>query len=240
MASRLYLSAKNAALLDAELMSTGGFSLDQLMELAGLSCAQAVYKSYPPTEKNRVLVLVGPGNNGGDGLVAARHLKLFGYTPTIYYPKQPNKDIYQRLTTQLHNMNIPFTTDIQSALISTDQILDALFGFSFHPPIKPPFDTVIAMLEKTSKPVVSIDIPSSWTVDAGPPPSSSKPGEDQIGAKFHPKVLVSLSAPKPAAKFFHGERHFLGGRFISSQIAERWNLDLPEYPGVDQVVQLPM
>ena len=65
------LSSKAAAQLDADLMSSGAFSLDQLMELAGLSVASAVYKQYPPTPaKNKLLVLVGPGNNGGDALEA--------------------------------------------------------------------------------------------------------------------------------------------------------------------------
>ncbi len=50
------------------------------MELAGLSVATAIAKTYQPlnNESNTsVLVCCGPGNNGGDGLVAARHLKLF-------------------------------------------------------------------------------------------------------------------------------------------------------------------
>lgn len=47
-------------------MSTQAFSLDQLMELAGLSVAQAIYRVQPPEKdkKNRVLILAGPGNNG--------------------------------------------------------------------------------------------------------------------------------------------------------------------------------
>ncbi|KAK9383459.1 YjeF N-terminal domain-containing protein [Kockiozyma suomiensis] len=234
--TRLFLSAKNAAALDAELMSSGGFSLDQLMELAGLSCAHAVYKSYPPDQKNKVLVIAGPGNNGGDGLVAARHLRLLGYNPVIYYPKRPNKDIYNRLFTQLQNLKVPFTEDFESALQSTDQVLDAIFGFSFHPPIRSPFDAVISLLEKSTKPVISIDIPSSWDVDSGPPEAGN------LGSGFLPQVLISLTAPKPAAKFFVGEghRHFLGGRFISAEIAEKWGFELPAYPGTEQVVELPV
>lgn len=66
----------DAVALDQDLMGPLGFSVDQLMELAGLSVACAVAEQ---TERSKVLVLVGPGNNGGDGLVAARHLHHFGY-----------------------------------------------------------------------------------------------------------------------------------------------------------------
>jgi hydroxyethylthiazole kinase-like uncharacterized protein yjeF len=52
-------------------------AVDQLMELAGLSVACAV--AAESSVGSRVLVLAGPGNNGGDGLVAARHLHHFGY-----------------------------------------------------------------------------------------------------------------------------------------------------------------
>lgn len=66
-----------AVALDQDLMGPLGFSVDQLMELAGLSVACAV--SAERTAPAKVLVLAGPGNNGGDGLVAARHLHHFGY-----------------------------------------------------------------------------------------------------------------------------------------------------------------
>lgn len=57
-----------------------GFSVDQLMELAGLSVAQSVVAEFPPRSYPRVLIIAGPGNNGGDGLVAGRHLHHFGYS----------------------------------------------------------------------------------------------------------------------------------------------------------------
>ena len=69
--------------VDEELMGPLGFSVDQLMELAGLSCATALASEYPPSSHARVLIVCGPGNNGGDGLVAGRHLHHFGYKPQV-------------------------------------------------------------------------------------------------------------------------------------------------------------
>lgn len=70
---------KEAQAVDEELMGPLGFSVDQLMELAGLSVAQSIRAEYPPKSHKRILVIAGPGNNGGDGLVAGRHLYHFGY-----------------------------------------------------------------------------------------------------------------------------------------------------------------
>ncbi|KAK2624101.1 hypothetical protein QTJ16_006735 [Diplocarpon rosae] len=197
------LSAKNAAALDKDLMGIGAFSLDQLMELAGLSVSQAVFHVHPPSRGPRVLVACGPGNNGGDGLVAARHLWHYGYKPTVYYPKQSKNDLYQRLSTQLKNLNIPFTNDFPAALEAADHVIDAIFGFSFAGEVREPFPAVIQALQETAVPVTSVDAPSSWDIEEGPPKSGP-------GSSFHPAVLVSLTAPKPLVNFFKG-RHFIGG-----------------------------
>ena len=66
-----HISAAQAAKIDAKLMGLEyGFTLEQLMELAGLSVAAATRLVYPPKTHGRVLCACGPGNNGGDGLVA--------------------------------------------------------------------------------------------------------------------------------------------------------------------------
>lgn len=92
-----YISAKEAADIDEELMSPEGcgYLLPQLMELAGLACAQALYKSYPPDVCPNLLVAAGPGNQGGDGLVAARHARLWGYNVSVWYPKQGKAELFQ-------------------------------------------------------------------------------------------------------------------------------------------------
>lgn len=224
------LSAKAATALDQELMSTCAFSLDQLMELAGLSVSQAVFRVHPPTKGRRVLVACGPGNNGGDGLVAARHLRHYGYQPAIYYPKRGKNDLYQRLTKQLEDLEVPFVDDFSTALKSSDHVVDAIFGFSFSGEVREPFPAVIRALEETQVPVTSVDAPSSWDIESGPPKSG-------LGSNFNPAVLVSLTAPKPLAQHFRG-RHFVGGRFVTPAIAKKYGLELPEYEGLDQVVEL--
>ncbi|KAI8957471.1 YjeF N-terminal domain-like protein [Daldinia sp. FL1419] len=224
------LSAKAAAALDKELMSTGAFSIDQLMELAGLSVSQVVYRVHPPNKGNKVLVACGPGNNGGDGLVAARHLRHYGYQPAIYYPKRSKNDLYQRLAKQLEDLEVPFVEDFTEAMKSTDHIVDAVFGFSFSGEVREPFPAVIRALEDTKLPVTSVDAPSSWNIETGPP-------ESGLGSKFNPDVLISLTAPKPLVKYFKG-RHFVGGRFVSPAIAKKYDFEVPDYQGIDQIVEV--
>ncbi|EOD50370.1 YjeF-related protein [Neofusicoccum parvum] len=199
------LSAKNAAELDKELMSSGAFSIDQLMELAGLSVSQA----------------------GGDGLVAARHLWHYGYQPTVYYPKQSKNELYQ-----LEDLDVPFTDDFDAVLGAADYVVDAIFGFSFSGEVREPFPKVIEALRDTKVPVLAVDAPSSWNIETGPPDSGP-------GKGFQPPALISLTAPKPLVKWFKG-RHFLGGRFLSSAMAEKYGLDIPPYEGLDQVVEVPV
>lgn len=226
------IGPKAAAALDEELMSTGAFSIDQLMELAGLAVSQTLYLLSPPSKSQNVLVACGPGNNGGDGLVAARHLHLFGYKPTMYYPKQGKAEIYSRLRTQLEHLQVPFTDDFHAALGKSDWVIDAIFGFSFSGQVREPFPNVIQALAASKVPVLAVDAPSSWNIDDGPP-------SDGPGKGYNPNALVSLTAPKPLVKWFKG-RHFVGGRFVGKDIAEKYGFDVPPYEGSDQTVEVPI
>lgn len=224
------LGAKAAAALDQELMSTGAFSIDQLMELAGLSVSQAVYRLQPPAMGIRILVACGPGNNGGDGLVAARHLRHYGYQPSVFYPKRSKNELYQRLAKQLEDLDVPFVDNFPEAMGSTDHVVDAIFGFSFSGEVREPFPAVIQALQETKLPVTSVDAPSSWDIENGPPQAG-------VGSSFMPTALVSLTAPKPLVKYFKG-RHFVGGRFVTPSIAKRYGFEVPEYEGIDQIVEV--
>lgn len=83
-------------------------------------------------------------DNGGDGFVAARHLKIFGYSPSIYYPKQTDKDLYKQLIKQCKSLDIPMIEELPKDInTSYDIILDSIFGFSFKGEIREPFKTII-------------------------------------------------------------------------------------------------
>lgn len=201
------------------------------MELAGLSVAAAVYDAYPPATHRRVLCVCGPGNNGGDGLVAARHLRQFGYAPTVVYPKRPKSAIFVNLAAQMEMMRIPLLDAMPAGELGVthDVVLDAVFGFSFSGEVRAPFDAILPALSASSLPLVSVDIPSGWHVEDGPP---SGP------AALQPQVLVSLTAPKQCAAHFAGERHYLGGRFVPPSICEEYGFEQPPFPGAEQVVRL--
>uniref|UniRef100_A0A2N9IEZ8 NAD(P)H-hydrate epimerase n=1 Tax=Fagus sylvatica TaxID=28930 RepID=A0A2N9IEZ8_FAGSY len=235
-----YLNQREAAEIDEILMGPLGFSIDQLMELAGLSVATSIAEVYKASEYNRVLAICGPGNNGGDGLVAARHLHHFGYKPFVCYPKRTPKPLYSGLVTQLESLLVPFLSveDLPSDLSKDfDILVDAMFGFSFHGSPRPPFDDLIQRLvslrdydqtRQKSPVIVSVDIPSGWHVEEG----------DVGGEGIKPGMLVSLTAPKLCAKKFCGPHHFLGGRFVPPSIADKYKLRLPPYPGTSMCVRI--
>ncbi|XP_061389404.1 NAD(P)H-hydrate epimerase [Musca vetustissima] len=226
-----YLNQQEAINVDQELFNEYRFSVDQLMELAGLSCSHAIAKCYATPQYTRVLVCCGPGNNGGDGLVCARHLSLMGYKPSVYYPKPTPNPLYENLTHQCKAMNIEFvdaTPNPENITNNYDLIVDALFGFSFKPPVRETFVPIINILQTTKLPIASIDIPSGWHVENGK--------NDECD--FEPSLLISLTAPKLCAKFYKGPHHYLGGRFVPPGLKEKYQLDLPDYPGTETCVKL--
>lgn len=169
-----------------------------------------------------IFIISRPGNNGGDGLVAARHLVHFGFDATIVYPKRSTKTHFINLVKQCEDMGIPILDEINNVQDDSQQrydiIVDAIFGFSFRGTApREPFASAIANMVEFQKEqgsiLVSVDVPSGWDVDGG----------DLTGTNFSPDVLISLTAPKLSAKKFKG-RHFVGGRFLPPAIAEKYNI----------------
>lgn len=219
-----YISSSTAKSIDETLMSIPGFSIDQLMELAGYSVACAVndyYKNYLFQKTNfKILIVCGPGNNGGDGLVAARHLKHFGYEPTIVLPKQSTGQLFVNLVKQCKDLDISILNEFpeSSENLNYSIIVDALFGFSFTGPARPPFSNIINHFRNTRSVVISVDVPSGWHVDNG----------DDFKTGFTPNAVISLTAPKNCMKNFNGV-HYVGGRFIPPSIATTYQISLPMY-----------
>lgn len=163
------------------------------------------------------------------GLVCARHLSLMGYSPVLFYPRRTAGVLYENLTKQCELMGLEFVSNVED-LNEFSLIIDALFGFSFKPPIREPFIKMMTDLAHTSTPIASIDIPSGWHVEEGP-------GEDE-STKIKPQLLISLTAPKLCARFFRGKDHYLGGRFVPPSLEKEYELELPSYPGHETVVRI--
>lgn len=163
--------------------------------------------------------------------MCSRHLKLYGYQPTVLYPRRPENDLYQRLTHQCKAVDVDVISSAEECgdvEANYDLIVDALFGFSFKPPVRPLFVPIIDLLRNSKLPICSIDIPSGWHVEDG------EPAEGGI----RPELLISLTAPKLCARSFSGKYHFLGGRFVPPCLAEKYKLNLPIYPKNDKCVSL--
>ncbi len=240
-----FLSQKDAIAVDEALFSAeGGFSVDQLMELAGLSVACAIAECYPRATHPRVLIFAGPGNNGGDGLVVARHLHHFGYESiSVCYPKRTDRPLYHNLVTQIGSLGIPIVPpEAAIAELATSDggpnvVVDAIFGFSFRGSVpRAPFDAILAALATKSPrkwKLASVDIPSGWAVESG---RAGGVAEDML---ISPDLLVSLTAPKLCAQDLdRGTHHYLGGRFVPPFIRDRYGLELPEYKGASQCVRI--
>lgn len=241
-----YLSQEEAINLDKELFNECAFSVDQLMELAGLSVASVIAKCYPKPAHEKPVICCGPGNNGGDGLVCARHLKLFGYAPIVICPKPGRGQLYTNLLTQCESFDIPVIHEVpkQSPGALGNLIVDSIFGFSYKPPNRNlDFARLLNLMhyESSSVPLVSIDIPSGWHVESGDVNVES----DQAAVEpelrlpvLKPDCLISLTAPKLCSKAFKGAHHYLGGRFVPDSIVEKYQLFYPRDVSQFEAVKL--
>lgn len=155
-----------------------GVSLEMLMENAGNAVATQVKQVLHSAVGKRVLVLVGPGNNGGDGLVAARYLHDWGAKVNICLCASRRKnDKNLKLAMQcgipiIHAYEGKTIADLRASISSADVIIDALFGIGKIRPIEGIFKEVlqnVSMVKGTkSKPVlVAVDLPSGLNSDTG-------------------------------------------------------------------------
>ncbi|XP_029284775.1 yjeF N-terminal domain-containing 3 [Cottoperca gobio] len=229
-----YLSKGEAAAIETELLRDYRFGQQQLIEIWGQACALAITKAYPLSslakKQPTVLVICGPDQNGSIGLVCARHLRMYEYEPTIYHPKRSSQSLHQDFTVQCEKMDIPslsyLPTEVQLINDAYNLVIDAMLGPDADcANIKEPYPGILVTLKQIKVPIASVDVPSGWDVE--------EPSQDGI----NPEVLISLTAPKKCAMSFSG-KHFLAGRFLPYDIQKKYELNLPDYPGTDCLIEL--
>jgi NAD(P)H-hydrate epimerase len=232
-----YLTLDEANQIESDLMSDdGGYSLNTIMELAGKSIADAIYEEYPLEEmaRNKILIICGKGNCGGYGLVAARHLHYFGYEVEVVYPERAMREPFTGFAKQLKNLDVRVNMGMPGTANRLGLIVDAIFGLSFEPPLKAPWELILKQLNSPDYfagiPILSIDVPACWDVARGPP-------KDGTFAAM-PETLVSIAAPKLCSTRFQGT-HYLGGRFVPSRMQFKYKLNLPKFESARSTVIMP-
>ena len=140
-----------------------GIELMQMMENAGRNLAQLALHRFRPGE---VIVLVGPGGNGGGGLVAARHLANRGVEVQVVLsrPADEFNGVPAHQLAILRSMEVPVRS---GATTDADLILDALIGYSLRGDPRGDTRDLIEWANDSGSPVLSLDSPSGLNVTTG-------------------------------------------------------------------------
>jgi len=155
---------------------SAGVSTDTLMENAGLAVAQEIWMQLGSLEERRIAVLVGPGNNGGDGLVAARHLHEWGAQVRVYALRERSDLQWTRTVEQ--GVPCGAVSDdedfeaLEALLSGAEAIVDALLGTGSSRQIEGDLAQIMqrlaAVRERTVKPkLVAVDLPTGLDADSG-------------------------------------------------------------------------
>ncbi len=144
-----------------------------LMENAGRNAAQIIAGKLSHLGGKVVAIFCGPGNNGGDGFVIARHLHNAGFEVTIALAADPAKISGDAaINFQIvRNMPIPIgpivSPDVRTG--DADLIVDALLGTGFTGQVRSPLDTIIEAINSSGKFTVAVDVPSGLDCQTGVP-----------------------------------------------------------------------
>jgi NAD(P)H-hydrate epimerase len=136
-----------------------------LMENAGRAVADAVCERWAP---RTVAVLCGRGNNGGDGFVAARHLKQRGWD--VRLALLGRRDSLEGDAAEMARRWDRIDESVSpAALEDAGLVIDALFGAGLSRPLEGPAKEIVTALNKAKVPVVAVDVPSGLHGDLGKP-----------------------------------------------------------------------
>ncbi|TLZ44149.1 MAG: NAD(P)H-hydrate dehydratase [Methanobacteriota archaeon] len=161
------ISAIEMRILDRNAVYAGISTLD-LMESAGKAVGEVAREEFSVRGK-RVLVICGPGNNGGDGLVAARHLAEGGARVTVLIARSPDEFSTREAATNFERLgDVPVLAGVdrsEEAMGEADLIVDALLGIGAEGSLREPFASLVPRMNASGKPILSIDVPSGLGTD---------------------------------------------------------------------------
>ena len=156
-----------------------GVTEAQLMQEAGLAVAQEAWMLLGTLEGRRIVVFAGPGNNGGDALVAARHLSEWDADITVYVPrKRRDESFYPELLERGVSIKAgeddPDAAGLAELLSVADLVIDGLLGIGQERPLEPEEPLGVALLalaearqSYTPPKVVAVDLPTGINADSG-------------------------------------------------------------------------
>lgn len=156
------LSPREMSDADREAIACG-VSGESLMERAGAAVAAVVRRRW---HSGRIVVLAGPGNNGGDGWVAARLLRDLGYQVTVAVAgdRSRSSGVTKTAAEKFGGEVLPAQPD---GFVNAGLIVDALYGAGFRPPLTPPAVALVDAINRSRGLVVSVDLPSGVDGETG-------------------------------------------------------------------------
>ena len=182
-----------------------GVATDTLMENAGLAVAETVRRLLGGVARAVVLVLVGPGNNGSDGLVTARHLRRWGARVTAYVlagrpPEDPKMDLARDFDVEIISLgDDPGMNTLDQLLRRSRAVVDAVLGAGRSRPLQGGVKEAMLRLRacrtgQDRPQIVALDLPTGLNAETG----------DVDPACPQADVTVALGRPKPGLLAFPG------------------------------------
>jgi NAD(P)H-hydrate epimerase len=181
--------------IDRQAIEKYGIPSYELMEKAGEAVAEEAARLAGPAPK-KILVLAGKGNNGGDGLVAARRLHEKGYSVQVLLFSEGKKLKRDSARNFVANAKLGILCRIvgehfawetvPELLREPEVIIDALFGVGLDKELREPYLELIRKLNEAGQKVLSVDIPSGLDADTG----------EAMGACVKATMTVTLGLPK--------------------------------------------
>ena len=201
------VTAEQMAEVDRSAVEEFGITLLQMMEQAGSHLADVVrMEAGGDLRDQRVVVAVGPGNNGGGGLVAARHLVNRGASVRVVLAR-PALRMSEAAQHQLATLiamgahccvaTYDLTDDeLEHVLANADVVVDAVLGYRIHGAPRGEAERLIGFVVRAGRPVVSLDLPSGVDPDTG----------EAAGIAITATATLTLALPKTGLLRGEGSR----------------------------------